>query len=80
MQFAVVDIPQQQMLQRPMMFPVFNQQGAMLGFLGGEGINGGQNNADPIFTTSDDSEPWGLTGPGYYGPGNGETIGNLWNP
>ena len=83
--------------------------GAMLGFLGGAGINGGQNNADAIFGSADEHDmvsadhalsehnpgvlplpprlrqllvlaQFGVSGPGWYGPGNGEEAGELWSP
>ena len=54
--------------------------GSALGFLGGAGINGGQNNADALFGSADDHDMFGVSGPGWYGPGNGEEIGELWNP
>ena len=57
-----------------------SNSGGMLGYLGGAGINGGQNNADAIFGSADDHDMFGVSGPGWYGSGNGEEVGDLWSP
>ena len=44
------------------------------------GIEGGQGNSDAIYGSHDDHDQYGIFGPGYYGPGNGEPMGDLWNP
>jgi hypothetical protein len=44
------------------------------------GIEGGQGNSDAIYGSHDDHDQYGIFGPGDYGPGNGEPMGDLWNP
>mmetsp|Transcript_13822 Transcript_13822/g.47833 ORF Transcript_13822/g.47833 Transcript_13822/m.47833 type:complete len:80 (-) Transcript_13822:59-298(-) len=70
MRFAIV----------PIIFARNSNGAPMLGFLGGAGINGGQGNSDSIYGSSDDHDMFGVSGPGWYGPGNGEEPGDLWNP
>mmetsp|Transcript_31914 Transcript_31914/g.77187 ORF Transcript_31914/g.77187 Transcript_31914/m.77187 type:complete len:88 (-) Transcript_31914:342-605(-) len=62
------------------LLPVWSPSGTTLGFIGSVGVEGGQGNSDPIFGTTDDHDQWGVYGYGDYGPGNGETMGDLWNP
>lgn len=54
-------------------------------FLGEPGVEGGQNNPDYMFTTHDDHDEFGVASPGNYdsmvfGPGNGDSTGDFWNP
>ncbi len=52
--------------------------GTNLSFIGSVGVEGGQGNSDCIFGSCDDHDTFGVSGNGWYGPGYGEDIGNLW--
>jgi hypothetical protein len=49
-----------------------------LSFIGSVGVEGGQNNADFIFGSHDDHSEFGVNGNGWWGPGNGEDVGELY--
>jgi len=53
----------------------------MLGeFLGSVGVDNGEGNSTCIYDSCDDHDTYGVMGPGDYGPGNGEPMGDLWSP
>jgi hypothetical protein len=53
---------------------------SQLGFMGGAGVEGGQNNPDSVYGYHDDHSTYGVSGSGWQGAGNGETPGDLWSP
>jgi len=57
-----------------------SQDTSSLQFIGSVGVGGGQGNSDCIYGSCDDHDTFGIAGHGWYGPGNGEDMGDLWNP
>eukprot|EP00286_Rhodomonas_abbreviata_P024647 CAMPEP_0181298644 /NCGR_PEP_ID=MMETSP1101-20121128/5896_1 /TAXON_ID=46948 /ORGANISM="Rhodomonas abbreviata, Strain Caron Lab Isolate" /LENGTH=78 /DNA_ID=CAMNT_0023403687 /DNA_START=12 /DNA_END=248 /DNA_ORIENTATION=+ len=57
--------------------PLFTKLGE---YIGSVGVDGGQGNSDCIFGDCDDHDTYGILGNGDYGPGNGDPMGEYWNP